>query len=380
MRYNFILPAGIVALTLYNFATVFAQTQTLGPENEPVVQVVKKVRPAVVNIYTETVETRIQQDPTDLFFQRFFNNPYIQRGQIMQVPVRSLGTGVLVSASGYIVTNEHVAGRASQEKIKVTLSDKQTYNAKLIRSEPDLDLALIKIDAKDPLPMLDLTKLSPNLLGQSVIAIGNPIGFESSVSLGILSATNRNITVDNVSYDNLLQTDAAINPGNSGGPLVDILGQFVGLNTAKAGQGAENIGFAIPADRVAAFVRDAIDIAEGRKKAPPQVSLLDILKQKFGITAQEMDQSLAESFGYSAGSGLLVSYVEPGSPGEQVGLQKGMLIRGIGPYRVRTEAELPRELQRVKKDEAVQITVGFFRQAASGQRVFLTTSVQLKAR
>ncbi|MDD5260517.1 MAG: trypsin-like peptidase domain-containing protein [Methylacidiphilales bacterium] len=377
MRIHRLVLLPFSALFLYSFVT--ASAQTVSPENEPVVQVVKKVRPAVVNIYTETVETRIQQDPSDLFFERFFGNSYIQHGQITQVPVRSLGSGVLVSSAGYIVTNEHVAGRASQEKIKVTLADKKTYDAKLIRSDSDLDLALIKIESKDPLPMLDLVKLSPNLLGQTVIAIGNPIGFESSVSQGILSATNRNITVDGVAYDALLQTDAAINPGNSGGPLVDILGQFVGLNTAKVGKGAENIGFAIPAERVAVFVRDSIDIAEGRKKEPPKASLLDLLKTKFGMTVQEMDQPLAESFGYTAGTGLLVSHVEPGSPAEQVGIQKGMLLRGVGPYRVRTEAELPHELQRLKKGESARVTVSFYRQAGN-RYVLLTSSVQMQAR
>jgi len=366
-----------IALTLLCVNHMIGQSVT--PETEPVVQVVKKIRPAVVNIYTESLQTGLVQDPNDVFFEQFFGAGAARRGRIVQVPVRSLGTGAIVSPNGYIVTNEHVAGRAQGEKIKITLADGSSYDAKMVRSDPDLDLALIKINAHDPLPTLDLEKLSPNLLGETVVAIGNPIGFESSVSQGILSAKNRTLTVEGVTYDALLQTDAAINPGNSGGPLVDIASQFVGLNTAKVGKGAENIGFAIPAERVAAFVHDSIDIAEGRKKEPLPASLTDVVKEKFGLGLQEMDEALAQSFGYSAGSGLLVASVEDGSPADGVGLRKGMLIRSVGSYRVRSTADLPRDLLHLKKGSAVTLTVSFFRNF--GNRVIpVSTTVQLSAR
>ncbi|MDR0533454.1 MAG: trypsin-like peptidase domain-containing protein [Verrucomicrobiales bacterium] len=361
-------------------AAINLPAQNLTPEKEPIVQVVKKVRPAVVNIYTETIENRLAQTPQDLYFQRFFGDAYVNRGRIVQVPIRSLGSGAIVSPNGYIVTNEHVIGNAGNGNIKVTLANNESYAAKLVRADRDLDLALIKVEPKQPLTAIDLTKLSPNLLGQTVIAIGNPIGFESSVSQGILSATNRTLTVGETTYDSLLQTDAAINPGNSGGPLMDISGQFVGLNTAKeAAGGVEGIGFAIPAERVTAFVTQAIDIAEGRKPEPPPLDLSQMLHQKFGFHAQEMDQALAESFGYPLGSGLLVDAVDANSPADNSGIQKGMLLRSVGQRHVRTLSDLPRELQRIKSGDTLTMTLSFYRQYGA-RNVLITASAQLKAK
>ncbi|MDR1305326.1 MAG: trypsin-like peptidase domain-containing protein [Verrucomicrobiales bacterium] len=354
--------------------------QNLAPDQEPIVQVVKKVRPAVVNIYTETMEQRLAQTPQDLYFQRFFGNAYVSRGRIVQVPIRSLGSGAIVSPAGYIVTNEHVIGNAGSGSIKVTLADNESYTARLVRADRDLDLALIKISPKQPLAAISLTGLSPNLLGQTVIAIGNPVGFESSVSQGILSATNRTLTVGDTSYDSLLQTDAAINPGNSGGPLVDIAGQFVGLSTAKeANAGVEGIGFAIPAERVAAFVTQAINIAEGRQPEPPPADLALVLRQKFGLQVREMDQRLAESFGYPRDSGLLVELVDGQSPADRAGIQQGMLLRSVGQRHVRALADLPRELQRLKPGDPLAMTLSFYRQYGA-RNVLTTATAQLKAK
>ncbi|MDR1192006.1 MAG: trypsin-like peptidase domain-containing protein [Verrucomicrobiales bacterium] len=357
----------LVCLSL-SAAGLVAQNQT--PDNEPAVQVVKKIRPAVVNIYTETVEQRIAQTQADVYFHR---------GRIVQVPVRSLGSGAIVSPNGYIVTNEHVIGKTGSGDIKVTLADDEAHPARLVRADRDLDLALIKIDAKQPLTAIDLVKLSPNLPGQTVIAIGNPVGYESSVSKGILSAANRTLTVGETTYDALLQTDAAINPGNSGGPLVDIAGQFVGLNTVKQGAGVEGIGFAIPAERVAAFVTQAIDIAEGRAPEPPPVDLAAMLQEKFGFHAREMDAALARQFGYPLGSGLMVDAVDAGSPADQAGIQRGMLLRSVGDRYVRSLADLPRNLQRIKSGDLLTVTLSFYHQYGA-RNVPVTVPAQLKAR
>jgi serine protease Do len=331
----------------------------LTPQEEPIVKVVTQTRPSVVNIYTETLVQQAVADPFDAFFDRFYGGGAYRGGRIVQVPVRSLGSGAIVSSEGYIVTNEHVVARASNTTIKVTLPDGTSYEATSVREDPDLDLALIKIKSDKPLPTLNIVDISPNLLGQTVIAIGNPIGYESSVSTGILSAVNRTLNIGGTNYDSLLQTDAAINPGNSGGPLVDISGKFVGLNTAKAAAGVENIGFAIPGERVAVFVKNAIDIAEGRKAPPPEIALDKVLAERFGLTAQEMDAALAESFGYPMGSGLVISHVQEGSPGDTVGIRKGMLLTGMGPYRIRSIADLPRQLSKIKKGDKVRFTLAF---------------------
>jgi serine protease Do len=292
----------------------------------------------------------------DAFFEQFYG--FSRGGRIVQVPVRSLGSGLLIDPKGYIITNQHVVARAKEAKIKVTLADGSDYEAKLLREDEDLDLALIRIQRNEPFPALDITRLSPNLLGQTVIAIGNPVGYESSVSKGILSAKDRTLTIGDVTYDSLLQTDAAINPGNSGGPLVDISGKLVGINSAKLSRaGVDNIGFAIPGERVRAFAEDAVAIAEGRKPAPPPVSLTKIIQDRLGMSLQELDADLAETFNFRPGSGLIVVRVEPGGPADQAGIQRGMLVTGIGPHRVRTVDDLPRNLQRLKAGEQVKVTL-----------------------
>jgi len=328
----------------------------ISPEEEPVVQVVKKARPAVVNIYTEVVEQRRVVDPMDSFFEQFYG--FSRGGRILQVPSRSLGSGLIIDPRGYIVTNEHVVARAKDAKIKVTLSDGTDYEAKFLRDDPDLDLALIHIQRKDPFPIIDVNDLSPNLLGQTVIAIGNPVGYESSVSQGILSAKERSLSIQDVTYDSLLQTDAAINPGNSGGPLVDISGKFVGLNSAKLSQtGVDNIGFAIPGERVRAFAVDSIAIAEGKKPEPPPVSLTKVIQDKLGLSVQELDADLAATFGFRPGTGLIVVRVDKDGPAAKAGIERGMLVTGIGAYRVRAEQDIPRNIQRLKAGEKIKISL-----------------------
>jgi S1-C subfamily serine protease len=325
-----------------------------GPADEPVVKAVEKTLPAVVNINTEAMVDRQVRDPFDLFFERYAT---------VKQKVRSLGSGVLISPEGYIVTNDHVAGRAQNTKIQITLSNGSVFPAKFLSSDPDKDLALIKIDDKKPFPFLDLNRLSPNLLGQTVIALGNPIGFQNSVSQGILSQKNRTLTSEGVTMEGLLQTDAAINPGNSGGALVDCNGDLVGINSAKQyGQAIEGIGFAIPGDVVAAWAKDAIAIAKGEKKAPEPVSLVKLIQEKFGFTLQSLTPELAETFGYNTTYGLLVADVEANSPAEKAGAKKGMLLVRIGNLPIMNEASLPRDLQRVKKGDKVVFTLSVIEQ------------------
>jgi serine protease Do len=344
------------ALVAAAFTTTAQPAPGPTPETEPIVQVVKAVRPAVVNIYTEALENRRVVDPMDAFFEQFYG--FSRGGRIVQVPLRSLGSGLIVDPQGYIVTNQHVVARARDAKIKVTLPDGTDFEAKLLRDDEDLDLALIQIVRKESFPALDVNQLSPNLLGQTVIAIGNPVGYESSVSQGILSAKDRSLTIEDVTYDSLLQTDAAINPGNSGGPLVDITGKLVGINSAKLGKiGVDNIGFAIPGDRVRAFVLDAIAIAEGKKPAPPPVSLTKVIQDKLGISVQQLDADLAATFNFRPGSGLIVVRVDKDGPADKAGIQRGMLVTGIGPHRVRTEDDIPRNIQRLKAGETIKLTL-----------------------
>jgi serine protease Do len=228
------------------------------PASEPAVNAIKAVLPAVVNINTERLVRRQLRLPEDDFFDQFFDGPSQPSIEIHQ-RVKSLGSGFLVDASGLIVTNQHVVQRAQDLKIKVTLNDGRSYSARYVAGDSASDLALIRIEDGGTFPYIDLNNLSPNILGETVLVLGNPLGYGSSVSRGILSATNRTITVNGTEYRNMLQTDAAINPGNSGGPIIGLSGSLVGLSSVKmafTSQGipTQGLGFAIPGDAVRAKV------------------------------------------------------------------------------------------------------------------------------
>ena len=233
---------------------------------------VAKVLPAVVNINTERVVRRQVRDPFEDFAAQFFGN-YRSRPREIRQTLQSLGSGFLVDPAGYIVTNQHVVERAADLKIEVTTNDGKTYNAHYITGDEKKDLAFIKIDAKAAFPFVNLHNISPNLLGQTVIVVGNAIGYGSSISRGVLSATKRDITIENIDYHDLIQTDAAINPGNSGGPVIDLSGRLVGISSAKMaftpqGVPTQGLGFAIPADIVRNSVAEFKKIAQ--KQPPPE--------------------------------------------------------------------------------------------------------------
>src|SRR3954467_5310580 len=205
-------------LAMLSATNVLAQAD---PASEPAVIAVAKVLPAVVNINTERVVRRRVRDPFEDFAAQYFGNYRSQPREIRQT-LQSLGSGFIVDPAGYIVTNEHVVQRAADLKIEVTMNDGKIYNARYITGDEKKDLALIKIEAKADFPFIDLNNISPNLLCQTVLVVGNALGYGSAISRGVLSATKRDITVEQVDYKDLLQTDAAINPGNSGGPLIDL--------------------------------------------------------------------------------------------------------------------------------------------------------------
>ena len=212
----------------------------------PVVKVVEKTGPAVVNVYTETVVNTPFRSPgqfsdpfEELMPELFGNRPRVQERQ-------SLGSGVIVDANGTIVTNEHVIVQASS--IRVLLADKREFTAKLIGADSDFDLAVLKVDADEKLPFIPLPTKESILIGETVVAIGNPYGLSHTVTVGVVSATGRTIQSGDVLYRDFIQTDASINPGNSGGPLINIDGDLVGINTAILGE-AQGIGFSIPATR-----------------------------------------------------------------------------------------------------------------------------------
>ncbi|MFP4106045.1 MAG: trypsin-like peptidase domain-containing protein [Phycisphaerae bacterium] len=223
------------------------------PRVTPVVRAYRKAKPAVVNISTEkVVATRgpMGDDP----FDAVFPSPFRRR-----VPVQSLGSGFIIHPSGYVITNAHVVRRA--RKITVTLSDDRRFSGEVISADPAHDLAVVKIEPENgkPLPHFNLGRSDDILVGETVIAVGNPLGYSNTVSRGIVSATGRSLDFPGgIKMTGLIQTDASINPGNSGGPLLNIKGELIGITTAIRAD-AQNIGFAIPVDELVAQLRSLLD-------------------------------------------------------------------------------------------------------------------------
>lgn len=353
------------------------------PANEPAVRAVSKALPAVVNVNTERIVRRTVQDPYDDMFYQFFGGQMRRPREVAQ-KVQSLGSGFIVDPAGYIVTNEHVVERAADLKIQVTTPDGKTYNAKYLTGDPEADLALLKIEAPGPLPFISLDDLSPNLLGESVLVLGNPLGYGSSVSRGILSALKRSVTVEDIEYKDLLQTDAAINPGNSGGPMIDLQGKLAGVNSVKMaftpqGVPTQGIGFAIPA----ATVRDKV--AEFRKTANGQLATAKTgprggaARRGFGLQLQDLTNELRASFGYDGDGGVLITDVESGSPAADAGFRRGLVIYKVGRYEVESVQQVEALLARAVPGTVVDFVVGVTR-TIRGQVQRQAQNVSLTAR
>jgi serine protease Do len=320
--------------------------------NEPIVKIVANVQPAVVNITA--------QETVPEYYTAY--NSYFQMYRGMRNrTAQSIGSGLIISADGFVITNAHVVAMAEKEKeVNITLSSGSKYRAQIISADEDADLALLKIEDKTvQFPYFDLAYTSPNLLGETVVALGSPAGYQNSVSHGILSALHRSFTVEDHTYNNLIQTDAAINPGNSGGPLIDLNGGLVGINSAKlAGNAIENIGFAIPDDVVIPWVNDAMAVAKGAKPASASVvtSKLDAIHKFLGLVVKALTADEVEELGLQNG-GLLITHVDDDSPAANSGLRNGMIIVMIGSRQVTDEKSLPRELLQMQSGTNVRLQI-----------------------
>jgi len=268
----------------------------------PVVEVAEKVSPAVVNISAESIVREV-----DPFFGGIFGG-HRRRTQ-------SLGSGLIIDPSGIVVTNAHVIEGAS--RIVVTTLDGQELEAKVLGSDRDSDLAVLKVEAKG-LPARPLGKSSDLMIGETVVAIGNPFGLSHTVTAGVLSARGRTVPTESGErvFTDFLQTDASINPGNSGGPLCNLAGDVIGINSAIV-SGASGIGFAIPADRAQRVVGDLLRYGSLR----PVWS---------GLRLMTIDPAMARSYNLALARGVLVRKVYPGSPAATAGLKEGDIIIGIG--------------------------------------------------
>jgi serine protease Do len=280
--------------------------------------VVKRAAPSVVNIYTtRVVHMRLFRSPlfNDPFFRQFFGDQFGPSGsREVTRKNKSLGSGVIVSPDGYILTANHVVDGADEVKVKV--GDKKEYTAKVVGMDPPTDVAVLKIDAKD-LPAIALADSAQLEIGDVVLAIGNPFGLSQTVTMGIVSALSRNGLTGFNQYQDFIQTDAAINPGNSGGALVDAEGRLVGINTAivpNSNGGNQGIGFAVPIN-LARHVMERL-ISSGKVIR----ACLD------GVLIQDITSDLAEGFNVPGQNGVLIGDVEPNSPAEKAGIKSGDVI------------------------------------------------------
>lgn len=301
--------------------------------------IVKETGPAVVKIETETQYQR-RYDPffDDPFFREFFGDQYKREPKTQQ----GLGSGFIISKDGYIVTNNHVVEGAT--KINVYLADKkEPYSAKLIGSDAQLDLAVVKINAGNNLPFLKFGDTNSLNVGSWVIAIGNPYGLDHTVTVGVISAKGRPITISGNEFKDLLQTDASINPGNSGGPLINLQGEVVGINTAINAQ-AQGIGFAIPSSTVTQVLDQLIN--DGK-----------VIRPWIGIYMQPVTKELADYFGLDKAEGALVSAVADNSPAQKAGLKRGDIILEYNEERIETPDQLKEAVVNTKIGEKVVLLV-----------------------
>lgn len=308
--------------------------------NDAFIEIAKSVTPSVVFI---DVTSNVKQKEGDKNFQFFFGPDF----NMDDVPQHGSGSGVIISKDGYIMTNNHVVGNASEKGIKVVLSDKREFTAKLIGTDPNTDVAVIKIDAEN-LSAASVGNSDEVQVGQWVLALGNPLGLNNTVTAGIVSALGRNISVTGDSYaiNNYIQTDAVINPGNSGGALVDINGSVIGINAAiKTTTGYyQGYGFAIP-----------INIA--KNVAAELIKFGKIDRGYIGVSIKDVDSKEAKGLGLDIARGVLIQNVIKGGAGEDAGLKTGDVILSVDKKEVNAANQLQTVIGSKRPGESVVLSV-----------------------
>ncbi|MCA9509925.1 MAG: trypsin-like peptidase domain-containing protein, partial [Myxococcales bacterium] len=335
------------------------------PRRTPTVRTVEKVGPAVVNITTERIVRSPFRSPfpADPFLDRYFEEFFEPR---RSQTVQSLGSGVLIDAHRHVLTNAHVVSRASA--IRVTLADGRDATATLIGVDERNDLAVLRVETDEDLPWIELGHSNDLLVGEPVVAIGNPHGFSNTVTTGVISAVDRSLTTqDGNAMHGLIQTDASINPGNSGGPLLNAEGTLIGINTAvfwRSDQPAQMIGFAIPID-VAKRVIDEL-ITYG---APQPVWL--------GLYFQDLDPSLHDVLSLPEQvRGVIVNGVEAGSPGAEAGIERGDIVTQMDARTLRNAQDFYASLRGVRTNQRIDLTV--WRDGATLRRTLVARELPLE--
>jgi serine protease Do len=305
------------------------------------VEVVEKAGPAVVNITARQLLTGTRRPSTgDPFFDHFFRDFFEPR---MPREAQSLGSGVIIDAERHVLTNEHVVAGASA--IRVTLADGREFSARKIGGDANNDIAVLQIETDVDLPWIEPGRSSDLLVGEPVIAIGNPFGLSNTVTTGVLSALDRSMRAGDRAYHGFLQTDASINPGNSGGPLLNADGELIGINTAIYGGGAQGIGFAIPIDAARRVVRELIAHGE---IAPVWV----------GLEFQELTPGVREALDLPRDlRGALVRQVRKGGPGDRAEIERGDIVLRMDGHRVSSAADFFEMLETATPGQRIALRV-----------------------
>jgi serine protease Do len=318
----------------------------LGTLNISLSEVAEGVKPSVVNISTKKTVS-LKDHPfgeffNDPFFRRFFGDKFHQFEGRRNFKTPSLGSGVIVTGDGYILTNNHVV--QDVEEIKVVLHDKQEFEGKLIGTDPKSDLAIVKVETEG-LPAIKMGASDALKVGELVIAIGNPFGLGNTITMGIVSAVGRS-NVGIAEYEDFIQTDAAINPGNSGGALVNIRGELVGINTAifSTSGGYMGIGFAIPSDMANTIMQSIITYGK-------------VVRGWLGVTIQNVTADLAKHFDIEEEKGALVTDILKDTPAEKAGVKRGDVIIEFNGKSVEDSTDLRNQVASTLPDTAVKIKV-----------------------
>jgi serine protease Do len=335
----FLLLGTILLNASFGFAHAESNRRT------PLVRAIEKVGPVVVNINTEEAPTK-RRNPFRNFGGQFGNGIFDRFLQDLMPNFnesrRSLGSGVIINSSGYILTNEHVIGKAV--KIKVTLIDKREFDAHLVGADRKTDLAVIKIDSDTPLPFVEMGRSDDLMIGETVVAIGNPFGLQHTVTTGIVSALNRSIKAGkNTVYHDFIQVDASINPGNSGGPLLNINGSLIGINTAIY-QKAEGIGFAIPINNAKRIIKDLINYGKVRRGW-------------LGASVQDMTPELLRYFKLDRQMGVLVTKIFSGSPAHRAGVKQGDVVLHLDNHEISNKLEYQQRVGAYSVGNAIQFKI-----------------------
>jgi Do/DeqQ family serine protease len=350
---NFHYQSKLKTVALLAVLLLLAASAQAFDRETPVVQAVRKVGPAVVNISSE-VEVHNQQNPfgANPFFDNFFKD-FFDPGPQKRT---SLGSGVIIDGErGFILTNSHVLERTAT--VNVTLQDERQFEARIVGADADSDLAVLQIKSDRTLPAVQMGNSDDLMIGETIIAIGNPFGFSHTVTTGVVSAVDRSINSDDRVYRQFIQTDASINPGNSGGPLLNINGELIGINTAIYAK-AQGIGFAIPINKAKRIIADLIQYGH-------------VIQAWVGVVVQDIDARLATYLQRQDAQGVIVTQVEENSPAAKAGLRDGDLILSLGRTKINSFDDYQAAERAIAAGDAVQLA--FWRDGRT-QRIELRTT------